>query len=193
MNLSTIKKLIIIAIILSFGYFTLRLVLNSESSKPVTYELYAAIIGFTITSLTTWALLGKQTENELKKEEQIRFLSLKTAIYQELIVQLEDIVRKEKITHEDIIELRLLNQRMIFVASEPVLIAFNRFVLRFVKLAHKSHFTEKDIDDLLDELTLVSVSIREDILNNKVKKEMDTKSIENLILKTNELMDFAEN
>jgi hypothetical protein len=190
--MSTLKKLVIILAIFFFGYLTLRLVLNNESSKPITFEIYAAIIGFTITSLTTWALLGKQTENELKKEEQIRFLSLKTTIYQELIKQLEDIVRKETITHEDVIELRLLNQRMIFVASEDVLVAFNKFVIHFVKLLDREKIAQKDLDDLLDELSLVSVAIREDILNNRVKKDMDTQAFKRLILKTNELMDFSD-
>ena len=167
--MNTFKKLIIIALILFFGYLILRMVLNSEKSEPFTYEIFAAIIGFTITSLTTWSLLGKQTENELNKEVRIRFLTLKTTIYQELIKQLEDIVRKEKITHEDIIELRLLSQRMIFIAGENVLVAFNKFVIRFVKLAKNEKISEKDLDDLLDEMSMVSVEIRNDILDNKVK------------------------
>lgn len=138
-------------------------------------------------------MLGKQTENELNKEVRIRFLTLKTTIYQELIKQLEDIVRKEKITHEDIIELRLLSQRMIFIAGENVLVAFNKFVIRFVKLAKNEKISEKDLDDLLDEMSMVSVEIRNDILDNKVKQDMDVQSFEKLILKTNELMDFSDN
>lgn len=191
--MNTFKKLIIIALILFFGYLILRMVLNSEKSEPFTYEIFAAIIGFTITSLTTWSLLGKQTENELNKEVRIRFLTLKTTIYQELIKQLEDIVRKEKITHEDIIELRLLSQRMIFIAGENVLVAFNKFVIRFVKLAKNEKISEKDLDDLLDEMSMVSVEIRNDILDNKAKQGMDVQSFEKLILKTNELMDFSDN
>lgn len=138
-------------------------------------------------------MLGKQTENELNKEVRIRFLTLKTTIYQELIRQLEDIVRKEKITHEDIIELRLLSQRMIFIAGENVLVAFNKFVIRFVKLAKNEKISEKDLDDLLDEMSMVSVEIRNDILDKKAKQDMDVQSFEKLILKTNELMDFSDN
>ena len=169
------------------------MVLNSEKTEPFTYEIFAAIIGFTITALTTWSLLGKQTENELNKEVRIRFLTLKTTIYQELIRQLEDIVRKEKITHEDIIELRLLSQRMIFIAGENVLVAFNKFVIRFVRLAKNEKISEKDLDDLLDEMSMVSVEIRNDILDKKAKQDMDVQSFEKLILKTNELMDFSDN
>ena len=191
--MNTFKKLIIIALILFFGYLILRMVLNSEKSEPFTYKIFAAIIGFTITALTTWSLLGKQTENELNKEVRIRHLTLKTTIYQELIRQLEEIVRKEKITHEDIIELRLLSQRMIFIAGENVLVAFNKFVIRFVRLAKNEKISEKDLDDLLDEMSMVSVEIRNDILDNKVKQDMDVQSFEKLILKTNELMDFSDN
>ncbi|WP_312763537.1 hypothetical protein [Epilithonimonas sp.] len=138
-------------------------------------------------------MLGKQTENELNKEVRIRYLTLKTTIYQELIRQLEDIVRKEKITHEDIIELRLLSQRMIFIAGENVLVAFNKFVIRFVRLSKNEKISEKDLDDLLDEMSMVSVEIRNDILDNKAKQDMDVQSFEKLILKTNELMDFSDN
>ncbi|MGJ1396461.1 hypothetical protein [Sphingobacterium multivorum] len=106
---------------------------------------------------------------------------------------MEDIVRKEKITHEDIIELRLLSQRMIFIAGENVLVAFNKFVIRFVRLAKNEKISEKDLDDLLDEMSMVSVEIRNDILDNKAKQGMDVQSFEKLILKTNELMDFSDN
>ena len=191
--MNTFKKLIIIALILFFGYLILRMVLNSEKTEPFTYEIFAAFIGFTITALTTWSLLGKQTENELNKEVRIRFLTLKTTFYQELIRQLEDIVCKEKITHEDIIELRLLSQRMIFIAGENVLVAFNKFVIRFVRLAKNEKISEKDLDDLLDEMSMVSVEIRNDILDKKAKQDMDVQSFEKLILKTNELMDFSDN
>src|SRR5690606_17779764 len=97
------------------------------------------------------------------------------------------------ITHEDIIELRLLSQRMIFIAGENVLVAFNKFVIRFVRLAKNEKISEKDLDDLLDEMSMVSVEIRNDILDNKTKQDMDVQSFEKLILKTNELMDFSDN
>lgn len=187
--MKTPYKLILIAIIFFSGYATLRIVLNSEVT-PLTFEIYAAIIGFTITSLTTWALLGKQTENELKKEDSIRFLNLKTSIYLELIKQLEDIIRNQKITHEDVIELRLLNQKMIFAASEEVLVAFNKFVLRFVKLAEQKTISDKNIDDLLDEMSLLSVAVRKDLMGDRAKDDPVDKDLRKLILRTNELMDF---
>ena len=75
--MNTFKKLIIIVLILFFGYLILCMVLNSEKTEPFTYEIFAAIIGFAITALTTWSLLGKQTENELNKEVRIRFFNFK--------------------------------------------------------------------------------------------------------------------
>lgn len=79
---------------------------------------------------------------------------------------------------------------MIFIAGENVLVALNKFVIRFVRLAKNEKISEKDLDDLLDEMSMVSVEIRNDILDKKAKQDMDVQSFEKLILKTNELMDF---
>ncbi|RME92743.1 MAG: hypothetical protein D6772_16605, partial [Bacteroidetes bacterium] len=107
-NKSATFKAILIAVILVFGYLLFRLVLRADI-EPVISELFAAIIGFVLTVLTTAFLLSKQTQAELTKEESIQFLNFKMSMYIELLNQLQDIILKRKINREDIVELRLLN------------------------------------------------------------------------------------
>ena len=133
-------------------------------------------------------LLNKQTDAELRKEESIQFLNLKMSVYQELLKQLHDVISKRKIKKEDITELRLLNQQISFVASAEVLQAFNGFVKFFALQTKKENLDDKIIDDLLDEMSKLTVFIRRDLFQAD-KKELNSKEIEHLILSSNDLLD----
>ena len=169
------------------GYLVLRIIFNSDT-PAITLELFAAILGFTLTSLVTFLLLNKQTDAELRKEESIQFLNLKMSVYQELLKQLHDVILKRKIKKEDITELRLLNQQISFVASAEVLQAFNGFVKFFALQTKKENLDDKIIDDLLDEMSKLTVFIRRDLFQAD-KKKLNSKEIEHLILSSNDLLD----
>ena len=129
MNRSKRQVILVIstALIAIFGYLLIRTILDSNKVLPITFELFAALLGVSLTALVTFALLSKQTEAELNKEESIKFLDLKINVYTELINQVQDIMTKSQITALDMIEIRLLNQKITYVASIEVLEAFNRF------------------------------------------------------------------
>ncbi len=179
--------LVLITIVLVLGYLVLRIIFNGDT-PAITFELFAAILGFTLTSLVTFLLLNKQTDAELRKEESIQFLNLKMSVYQELLKQLHDVISKRKIKKEDITELRLLNQQISFVASAEVLQAFNGFVKFFALQTKKENLDDKIIDDLLDEMSKLTVFIRRDLFQAD-KKELNSKEIEHLILSSNDLLD----
>ena len=179
--------LVLITIVLVLGYLVLRIIFNGDT-PAITFELFAAILGFTLTSLVTFLLLNKQTDAELRKEESIQFLNLKMSVYQELLKQLHDVISKRKIKKEDITELRLLNQQISFVASAEVLQAFNGFVKFFFFFTKKENLDDKIIDDLLDEMSKLTVFIRRDLFQAD-KKELNSKEIEHLILSSNDLLD----
>ena len=180
--------LVLITIVLVLGYLVLRIIFNGDT-PAITFELFAAILGFTLTSLVTFLLLNKQTDAELRKEESIQFLNLKMSVYQELLKQLHDVISKRKIKKEDITELRLLNQQISFVASAEVLQAFNGFVKFFALQTKKENLDDKIIDDLLDEMSKLTVFIRRDLFQAD-KKELNSKEIEHLILSSNDLLDI---
>ncbi len=183
--------LLLLAIVVVFGYLLFRFVLRQSADHPITYELYAALIGFVLTVLTTSLLLHRQTEAELAKEENIQFLNLKMKIYLELIEQLQDVVSKRRITPEDVIELRMLNQKIAFIASPDVLRAFNRFVYRFAVLAEKDTIADADIDELLDEMSRLAIFIRKDLFRLD-SREVPTEELERLVLSSNDLLDLAD-
>lgn len=183
----SIPILVLITIVLVLGYLVLRIIFNGDT-PAITFELFAAILGFTLTSLVTFLLLNKQTDAELRKEESIQFLNLKMSVYQELLKQLHDVISKRKIKKEDITELRLLNQQISFVASAEVLQAFNGFVKFFALQTKKENLDDKIIDDLLDEMSKLTVFIRRDLFQAD-KKELNSKEIEHLILSSNDLLD----
>ncbi len=172
-----------------FGYLLFRFILQNSESHPITFELFAALIGFTLTVLTTSLLLHRQTEAELSKEENIQFLNLKMKIYLELVEQLQDVIAKRKITPEDVIELRLLNQKIAFIASPDVITAFNRFVRLFAQKAYLGKISDQDIDQLLDEMSHLAIVIRQDLFRLDTK-ELSAHDLEKLVLSSNELLDI---
>ncbi len=183
--------LLLLAVVVIFGYLLFRFVLRQASDHPITFELFAALIGFALTVLTTSLLLHRQTEAELAKEENIQFLNLKMKIYLELIEQLHDVVSKRRIAPEDVIELRMLNQKIAFIASPEVLKAFNRFVRRFALLADKEAITDTDIDLLLDEMSRLAIYIRRDLFRLD-SEEVPKARLEQLVLSSNDLLDMAD-
>ena len=91
--------ILISSILLS--YFLFREILFKSESNPMTFELTAGLIGVIVTTLITFLLLNKQTNAELKKEENIMFLDLKAKIYTELMAQIQDILTKGQVKEID--------------------------------------------------------------------------------------------
>ncbi len=177
------------AIVTVFGYLLVRSILDSKSVMPITFELYAALLGVILTALITFSLLSKQTQAELNKEESIKFLDLKINVYTELINQVQDIMSKAEITDIDMIEIRLLNQKITYVASVEVLEAFNRFADEFARKARKEKISDNDIDDLLLRLSDVSLAVREDLLSSR-ESEAVRKKVRARLLSSNKYLDI---
>ncbi len=191
MNRSKRQVILVIstALIAIFGYLLIRTILDSNKVLPITFELFAALLGVSLTALVTFALLSKQTEAELNKEESIKFLDLKINVYTELINQVQDIMTKSQITALDMIEIRLLNQKITYVASIEVLEAFNRFADHFAQKARKEKISDDDIDELLLRLSDVSVAVREDLLSKREPEEI-RKKVRAKILSSNKYLDI---
>jgi hypothetical protein len=183
-------KIASIAAVVIFGYLLFRLIFRSNI-EPIITEIFAAIIGFVLTVLTTSFLLSKQTEAELTKEENIQFLNLKMNLYLELLNQLQDIILKRKIGKEDIIELRLLNQRVSFISSPEVLVAFNKFVRVFAQISQNKEINEQLVDEILDELSKLTVFIRKDLFQTDTRI-LNNVEIEKLILSSNDILDIRK-
>ena len=185
----TVLLLLAIAVAAGSAYLLFRTVLE-QSEHPITFELFAALIGVSITIVLTSILLNRQTTAELRKEENILFLNQKMKVYNELIDQLYDIISKKNILEEDMIEIRLLNQKLAFIASQPVLLSFSKFSHSFAALAKKDAINNDDVDLLLLELSHMSVDIREDLLQNSPRDMDNPETIRATVLKSNQNLDI---
>lgn len=181
--------IIIIAVAATAAYLLFRTVLK-QSEHPITFELFAALIGVSITILLTSILLRRQTVAELRKEENVLFLDMKMKVYLELIDQLQDIMSKKNILEEDMIEIRLLNQKIAFISSQEVLEAFNNFSRSYATKALKDEINDDDIDDLLRELSKMSFHIRRDLLRDTSREKEDEMKVRTAILQSNENLDI---
>ena len=90
-----IVYLILSLITLIAGYAYIRYAYHATDSFPFTQEIVIIILGTLTTIFITALLLNKQTAVEIEKEQNIRYIELKTAIYQQLLNLLEEMSLKE--------------------------------------------------------------------------------------------------
>ncbi len=154
-------------------YAFLRYSYKLSDGFPFSQEIIAAIMGAIITILITAALLNKQTEVELLKEENLKFLELKSGIYTQLLDYIEDIILSETISYKDLIRLRILNQKISFVASRQVLEAFGKFIDFFGKIVEDRRLVDAEVDQLLRLVGDLSIQIRYDLMQGH-REESET-------------------
>jgi hypothetical protein len=158
----------ILLIVLSYLFF--RFAYDVSDSWPFSQEVILAFVGAIITILITAVLLNKQTEVELKKEESIKYLELKSAIYMDLLDHLQKVFLAGEATEADIITLKFLNHKLALVANPQVLIQFEDFIRAFTKRVEnpeegeESEISEEDEDVLMRELSKLTVAIRQDLI-----------------------------
>jgi hypothetical protein len=100
------------------------------------------------------------------------------------MAQIQDILTKGEVKEIDRIEIKILNQKIAFIASEEVLEAFNEFSALFSQIARSSDVSDDEEHLLFESLSKVSVAIREDLLHHKIDKT-DGKRVKELVLSSN--------
>ena len=148
------------------GYWFLRYAYRVADAAPFSQEIVLVILGTIITILITAILLNKQTEVELKKEENIKFIELKTDIYLQLFNYIEQIILDGNADEKGKIQLRILAHKLAIVASPDVLKQFEDFLDNFAKVTKDSQVGQSDTNILMDELAELSVFIRRDLVGD---------------------------
>jgi len=160
----------ILLIVLSYLFF--RYAYNFAGEFPFSQEVILAFVGAIITILITAVLLNKQTEVELKKEESIKYLDLKSDIYMDLLDHLKNIMLAGEASEHDIITLKFLNHKLALVAAPQVLIQFEEFIRTFTRLVEapdegsESTITDEEEDTLMRELAKLTIAIRQDLIGD---------------------------
>ena len=165
----------ILVIILSYLFF--RYAYDFSDNMPFSQEIILAFVGAIITILITAVLLNKQTEVELKKEESIKYLELKSDIYMDLLDHLKGIMLAGEASEADIITLKFLNHKLALVADPEVLVQFEQFIRTFTRLVEapeeneESEISDEDEDALMRELAKLTIAIRHDLIGDLDARE----------------------
>ncbi len=148
------------------GYWFLRYAYQVADAAPFSQEIVLVILGTIITILITAILLNKQTEVELKKEENIKFIELKTDIYLQLFDYIEQIILDGNTDQKDKIKLRILSHKLAIVSSPEVLTQYEDFLEKFAYITKDDLVGNSDTNILMDELAELSVYIRKDLIGD---------------------------
>ncbi len=164
LNRSNALLLLLAVVVFIFGYGFFRFVFVRSGNDPLSQEIVLIFLGSFVTVLITAVLLNKQTEVELKKEENLNFLDLKKQIYMDLIDHLEDVVLSGEMSADDIIKLQFLNQKLALVADPDVLVEFEKFIRTFAQIAQDPDLDKRETNQLMSALSRLTIKIRTDLI-----------------------------
>ena len=173
--------LVLTAITVIGGYAFLRYAYGVTDQMPFTQEIVLIILGTVATVLITALLLNKQTAVEIEKEQNIKFLELKTRTYEELIGRIEDMSLKERISDRDLIRMQFTTHRLAIFASPSVLEEFRNF-LEVLKTTTEDRdiSDEDDAEAISTALARLTTRIRADLLGEAEEHEEERYSEEQI-------------
>jgi len=172
------------------GYWFLRYAYKVADVAPFSQEIVLVILGTIITILITAILLNKQTEVELKKEENIKFIELKTNMYMQLFDHLEQIILDGNADEKDKNKLRILVNKLAIVASPEVLTQFEDFLDKFANVTEDNVVGHGDTNILMDELAELSVYIRRDLVGDLDRQQgIDQKQLAKQIMDNSDALE----
>jgi len=173
----SLKYLIISTITFTFGYFFLRTAYYSSQENPFANEIILIILGTIATIAITAALLNKQSEVELEKEQNVKLFDIKSSLYFELIDFIEEIIVHRKISKKDLIRLDFLTHKISVIANKEVLKEYANFIMLLKKVSSDIDVTRSESIELSIQLNQLCSKIRYDLIN----KEKHVSDLKNLI------------
>jgi hypothetical protein len=160
----SLKYSIIAAVTFLIGYIFLQSAYYSSIKMPYVQETILVILGTIATMAVTAALISKQSEVELEKEQRVKIFDLKSELYIELIDLIREIVLKEKILKEDLIKLEFLTHKISILASVDVLEEYSEFIETIKKSAQDEKLSGLESDELSMKLANLCGKIRYDLI-----------------------------
>jgi hypothetical protein len=156
--------LLLTAIVVVGGYLYLRYAYRVMDQAPFTQEIVLIILGTIATVLITAMLLNKQTEVELRKEQSIKFIELKSEIYMDFIGYMEQIILEREVTDQDHVRLQFLTHKLAMVASPAVLAQYRHFLEVFNHSTRDEELDKQEGDAISAALAQLTVKIRQDLV-----------------------------
>ncbi len=146
------------------GYLFLRFAFSSFNDFPFVQEVVLIILGTIATIAITAALLNKQSEVELEKEQNVKIFDLKSDLYFELIDFLKDVISKEEINEKDLLNLEFLTHKISTIASVEVLKEYTNLIQSIKEIAIDRKISPSESDELSADLAKLCVKIRYDLV-----------------------------
>jgi hypothetical protein len=191
MNLKQIIYLLLSFITIVSGYAFLRYAYKVTDSLPFTQEIILIILGTLATIFITALLLNKQTSVELEKEQNIRYLELKTSTYDRLLDLLEKMSLVEEFSSKELTNLQFITHRLAIIASPDVLNEYHSFLSVIHTISHDHKFSTTDNIQLHKALSRLSLKIREDLVGGVTQsKHYQPEQIEKIILSNSQYADI---
>ena len=178
--------LLLTAVVVLGGYAFLRYAYRVMDHMPFTQEIVLIILGTVATVLITAMLLNKQTEVELKKEQSIKFIELKSEIYMDFIAHIEQLMIDKAVTEKDHVRLQFLTHKLAMVASPAVLVQYQQFLEVFNRSARDTTLDRGEGGAISAALAALTVKIRQDLIG-----ELDQDGIYDLATIRQQVMDNA--
>jgi len=173
MNKRRLSYLLLSTLTFISGYLFIKNAYLSTVETPFTQEIVLIVLGSIATILITAALLSKQSEVEIDKEQRLKFFNIKTDLYFELIAFIESLIRKKEIEKTDLITLEFLTHKISIVANPEVLQEYSNFVQTIKETSDDTKISMAESNNMNDSLAKLCGKIRYDLI-----KEDDISSAE---------------
>ncbi len=159
--------MLLTAIIIIGGYILLRYEYRITDNIPFAQEVVLIVLGTLMTVLITALLLNKQTEVELKKEQSLRYMELKSELYLNIIDDLEQVLAKSELTARDLLHLEFFSHRLAIAAAPSVLDEYSRFVSAISTSVSDMELNNEESDDISRALARLTVHMRKDLIGQR--------------------------
>ncbi len=163
-RLSNILYLLLTLSVFVGGYIYLRYAYHVTDSTPFTQEIILIVLSVVATVLITALLLNKQTEVELRKEQSIKFIELKSDIYLEFFSFVQDLLTRGRVEESDLLKLRFFSHKLAIIAS-PEVLKRHHDLLQIIDQSGADHaLSETEGDDIHRSLSKLTLAIRDDLI-----------------------------
>ena len=135
-------------------------------------------MGTIATIAITAALLNKQSEVELEKEQRVKLFDIKSELYFELFDFIEELIKKGEIDKTDLVTLVFLSHKISVIASPEVLKEYSNFVQTIKQTAVDSKISGLESSQMSGQLAKLCGKIRYDIIN---KESLSTNRVQEII------------
>ena len=158
------KYLILSIVTFVTGYLFLKYAYLDTKQIPFVQEIVLVTLGTIATIAITAALLSKQSEVELEKEQRVKIFDIKSDLYFELINFIEKIILKGEIDNKDLINLEFLTHKISIIANQEVLREYSNFIQTVKKTSLDSKITSLESTELSNMLARLCGKIRYDLI-----------------------------